>query len=155
MEPESAGQPSGTPGTDEALVDARVNAPVSAGREMPLVNVGVSATVINRGSFGDRSFREDFPDADVAARMAKRAEPVVAPRELEDPLTPREVEVLGLMAGGRSNRELAEGLSISPGTVRSHVQNIIAKLEVSDRTGAVVRGIELGLIRVTPERRGS
>ncbi len=156
-EPEqgSTGRPPESPwDADGALADAGVNAPVSAGREMPLADVRVGVPVAGGGSAG-QPFREDLPDAAVAAKMARRKGPGGTPRALEEPLTPREVEVLVLMAGGRSNRELAQSLSISPGTVRSHVQNIIAKLEVSDRTGAVVRGIELGLIEVTTERRGS
>jgi DNA-binding NarL/FixJ family response regulator len=70
----------------------------------------------------------------------------------EEPLTAREVEILKLIAGSRSNREVAEKLVVSSGTVRVHVQHIIAKLGVSDRTGAVVRGIELGLIPLHPSR---
>jgi DNA-binding NarL/FixJ family response regulator len=70
----------------------------------------------------------------------------------EEPLTAREAEVLKLTAGSRSNREIAEELVVSTGTVRVHVQHIIAKLGVSDRTGAVVCGIELGLIPL-PARR--
>jgi DNA-binding CsgD family transcriptional regulator len=63
-----------------------------------------------------------------------------------EPLTPREVEVLGLVARGWTNRAVAEELVLSVGTVRVHVQHILRKLGVSDRTGAVVRGMELGLI---------
>lgn len=66
--------------------------------------------------------------------------------KLARPLTPREVEVLGLMAQGRTNREIAQSFVISVGTVKNHVEHIIAKLEVSDRTQAVVRALELGVI---------
>ncbi len=61
-------------------------------------------------------------------------------------LTAREIEVLNLIAQGRTNRQIAKSLTISPGTVRVHVQHIIAKLEVSDRTEAAVRASELGLL---------
>jgi DNA-binding NarL/FixJ family response regulator len=60
-------------------------------------------------------------------------------------ITPREVEVLRLLTQGRTNPEIARELGISRGTVKIHVQHIIAKLEVSDRTQAAVRAIELGL----------
>ncbi len=66
--------------------------------------------------------------------------------ELSHPLTPRELEVLELVALGRTNREVAEGFVISVGTVKNHVEHIIAKLGASDRTQAVVRALELGLI---------
>lgn len=66
--------------------------------------------------------------------------------ELPQPLTPREREVLELVALGRTNREIAKDLVISVGTAKNHVEHIIAKLEASDRTQAVVRALELGLI---------
>ena len=61
-------------------------------------------------------------------------------------LTPREREVLRLVAHGKSNREIAEQLIVTEGTVKVHVGNIFSKLEVSDRTQAVVRAIDLGII---------
>jgi two-component system, NarL family, response regulator LiaR len=66
-------------------------------------------------------------------------------------ITLREVEVLRLLAQGRTNPAIAQELGISRGTVKIHVQHIIAKLGVSDRTQAAVRAIELGLL--DPERR--
>lgn len=62
-------------------------------------------------------------------------------------LTPREREVLAQLGTGRTNRQIAEALVLSPGTVKVHVERIIAKLGVSDRTQAVVRAWELGLLR--------
>ena len=61
-------------------------------------------------------------------------------------LTPREVEVLQLLARGQTNPQVAQRLKISRGTVKIHVQHIIAKLGVSDRTQAAVRAIELGVL---------
>jgi DNA-binding NarL/FixJ family response regulator len=68
-------------------------------------------------------------------------------------LTPRELEVLQLMQLGRTNRQVAEELFISRGTVKRHVENIIAKLGVSDRTQAVVRALELGVLDLSEEQR--
>jgi DNA-binding NarL/FixJ family response regulator len=70
---------------------------------------------------------------------------------LPSSLTGREVEVLRLMARGQTNKEIAQNLFISVGTVKKHVHHIIDKLGVSDRTQAVVRAFEEGLVS---ERRG-
>jgi DNA-binding NarL/FixJ family response regulator len=64
-------------------------------------------------------------------------------------LSPREQEVLERLARGHTNREIGEELNITPHTVKIHVEHILSKLGVSDRTQAAVRAIELGYI--TPE----
>jgi LuxR family maltose regulon positive regulatory protein len=69
-----------------------------------------------------------------------------ANRALIEPLTPREVEVLGLIQAGLSNQQIATQLFLSLNTVKVHVKNIFAKLEVDSRTQAVHRAIDLGLI---------
>ncbi len=74
------------------------------------------------------------------ARSSQGATPAV------ESLTPRELEVLGLMKLGRTNRQIAADLVISLGTAKNHVEHIIAKLGVSDRTQAVVRALELGIV---------
>jgi len=61
-------------------------------------------------------------------------------------LTRREEEVLNLLAGGLSNREIAEQLSLSEGTVKNHVSNIIGKLQANDRTHAVIIALKQGLV---------
>jgi DNA-binding NarL/FixJ family response regulator len=61
-------------------------------------------------------------------------------------LTPRELEVLELMKLGWTNGQIAQELVISRGTVKNHVEHIITKLGVSDRTQAVVRALELGIL---------
>jgi len=61
-------------------------------------------------------------------------------------LTPREVEVLRLLSQGQTNPQIAKNLLVSRGTVKIHVQHIISKLGVSDRTQAAVRAIEAGLL---------
>ncbi len=63
-----------------------------------------------------------------------------------EPLSEREREVLRLMSGGLSNKEIANTLDLSEGTVKNHVSNILAKLGVRDRTRAVLKAIDLGWI---------
>jgi DNA-binding NarL/FixJ family response regulator len=59
--------------------------------------------------------------------------------------------VLKLLTLGQTNREIAQNLTVSVATVKNHVEHILAKLVVSDRTQAAVRAIELGLLRTTPK----
>lgn len=63
-----------------------------------------------------------------------------------DPLTERETEILRLMAGGYSNKEIANSLGVAEGTVKNHVSNILSKLGVRDRTRAVLKAFELGIV---------
>lgn len=65
-------------------------------------------------------------------------------------LTSREAEVVRLMAGGYSNREIARALGTAEGTVKNHVSSILAKFGVRDRTRAVLKGLETGLLRTPP-----
>jgi DNA-binding NarL/FixJ family response regulator len=71
---------------------------------------------------------------------------------LKDALTPREKEVLGLLTTGLTNQQIAHTLTISKGTAKVHVERIIRKLGVSDRTQAAVRAIELGFTAPDPQR---
>jgi DNA-binding NarL/FixJ family response regulator len=66
--------------------------------------------------------------------------------ESPDPLTKRELEVLRLMAGGYSNREIGDALGASEGTVKNHISSILSKLGVRDRIRAVLKGLESGRI---------
>lgn len=63
-----------------------------------------------------------------------------------DPLTERETEILRLMAGGFSNKEIANSLGVAEGTIKNHVSNILSKLGVRDRTRAVLKAFELQLV---------
>ena len=95
-------------------------------------------------------------DTKLAARLLRRmAAESVGKRALAvrgDPhvesLTPRELEVLELMKLGLTNRQIAEQLVISLGTAKNHVEHIIAKLGVSDRTQAVVKCLKLGILEL-------
>ena len=70
-----------------------------------------------------------------------------APRE---ELTAREAEVVRLMAGGYSNREIARALGTAEGTIKNHVSSILAKFGARDRTRAVLKALETGLLRAPP-----
>ncbi len=63
-----------------------------------------------------------------------------------DPLTKREIEILGMMAAGYSNREIAKACFVAEGTVKNHISSILSKLGVRDRTRAVLRALHLGLM---------
>jgi DNA-binding NarL/FixJ family response regulator len=62
-------------------------------------------------------------------------------------LTERETEVLRLMAGGYSNREIAAALDVSEGTIKNHVSSVLSKLGVRDRTRAVLKALDAGWLR--------
>ncbi len=94
-----------------------------------------------------------------AIRAAARGESVLAPvvaarlmgraREPErEALSGREVEVLKLVAGGTSNKEIGEKLHISEATVKSHLSHIFGKLGVDDRTAAVTAALERGILQL-------
>ena len=126
-----------------------------------------AAGYVLKGASGDRlvnaiqrTLKGESPlNQELAAQLLRRlsdkrqeeAKPHPRPQgreeQLAEELTPRETEVLGLLARGQSNPGIAQSLSISRATAKVHVERIIRKLEVSDRTQAAVRAIELGLIR--------
>ena len=84
------------------------------------------------------------PALTAALLEGARAHPLPAAPEpvLIEPLTPRETEVLRLMAAAYTNREIAEALGTAEGTVKIHVSNVLAKLGARDRTHAVLRALE-------------
>ncbi|UOX91330.1 response regulator transcription factor [Amycolatopsis sp. FBCC-B4732] len=85
--------------------------------------------------------------AKVVARFAQLADaPEPGPQPLVVPLSDRELEVLRLLAGGRSNREIATTLFLAEGTVKNHVTNLLGKLGARDRTQAALRARDLGLL---------
>lgn len=79
---------------------------------------------------------------ELAARLAARS-----PRSH---LSPRELEVIKLMIQGKRNREIARHLSITEGTVKIHVSNVLAKLGVTDRTEAVTQALQRGIVALAP-----
>lgn len=74
----------------------------------------------------------------------------LSPEPPREALTAREAEVVRLMAGGYSNREIAQALGTAEGTIKNHVSSILSKFGVRDRTRAVLKALENGLLR-TPD----
>lgn len=81
---------------------------------------------------------------ELIVQMAAESELVA--RATPDPLTPREVEILELVAQGQTNRQIAERLIVAVGTIKVHVEHILGKLGAADRTQAAVRAVELGIV---------
>jgi ATP/maltotriose-dependent transcriptional regulator MalT len=89
--------------------------------------------------------RQALPGGDPATPLA-RSDGNGASLRLEDPLSEREIEVLTLLASGRTNSEVAGDLFVSVGTVKSHTGNIYRKLGAKNRAEALTRARELDLI---------
>jgi DNA-binding NarL/FixJ family response regulator len=86
-------------------------------------------------------------DADVTQNLASRIPaPSAQPAPALDDLTPREIEVLRMLAEGVGNREMAARLGISDHTVKFHISSILDKLGAATRTEAVTMGIRMGII---------
>ncbi len=88
--------------------------------------------------------------AKVVSEFSRISKP--APKNVEtflpDPLSPREIEIIRLVATGASNKEIAEKLVISEGTVKNHLSSILSKMSVRDRMQAVLKAKELGIINI-------
>ena len=93
------------------------------------------------------SFLQPSVAAKVVAEFARMAQQAPArPAPLPEPLTSRELEILRLLAAGHSNREIANRLYITEGTVKNHVTDILGKLGVHDRTQAALKARDFGLL---------
>lgn len=93
------------------------------------------------------SFLQPSVAAKVVAEFSRLSQsPITSPQSLVEPLSERELEVLKLVADGRSNKEIAATLFIAEGTVKNHITNILGKLGVRDRTQAALKAKELNLI---------
>jgi DNA-binding NarL/FixJ family response regulator len=84
--------------------------------------------------------------AKVVAEFSRLSRAVVPPIEITNPLSVREVEILNLVSTGLNNREIADKLVISEGTVKNHLTNILSKLGARDRMQATLRAKELGIL---------
>lgn len=101
-------------------------------KDMPLKRVVEAIRALHAG-------RQYFP-TEIASRLAERLRQSI--------LTPREFDVLQMIAEGRSNKEIGSALGIVEGTVKIHVTNIINKLGVADRTQAVTTAIKRGILEL-------
>jgi DNA-binding NarL/FixJ family response regulator len=104
-----------------------------------------------RGYLLKGSLREDLLETIRAVHAGQRRLSAalaieVAEHASDDVLTPREIDVLRLIARGNANKEIAWKLSLAEETVKVHVKNILAKLGVNDRTHAVMVGLKRGII---------
>jgi LuxR family maltose regulon positive regulatory protein len=91
--------------------------------------------------------REPVPYLDsLIARGAAPYQPRLMPTRTAEALTPREHSILELLGHGRSNKEIARSLRISPETVKSHVKHMFTKLGIARRTQAMPRAQSLGLV---------
>src|SRR6266852_1023999 len=81
-------------------------------------------------------------------RLPASVAQTLAEHVADEPISPRELGVLSLMAAGKRNKEIASELSIAEDTVKMHVRNILSKLQVSDRTEAVTIAIRRGIIHL-------
>ncbi len=143
-------------------------------REMPHVRI-IFCTMFEDDEFvfaglkaGGRGYilKDDHPDTMLRAiRAVGHGESLLGPSIAEkvmrqfsalpgkqtplvDDLTPRETEILELVAAGRSNKEIAEALTLSEKTVKNHINNIFSKLHVCDRSHAMLYAIRQGLVKV-------
>ena len=116
----------------------------------------LAARALKAGAHGyvlKERVRDDLPDIIRAVHSGmKRIEPVIALQIADyacDPtLTSREIEILQLVSGGNSNKRIAKTLTIGEETVKSHVRNIISKLDARDRTHAMTLAVRRGIIQL-------
>ncbi|MCA9872325.1 MAG: response regulator transcription factor [Anaerolineales bacterium] len=101
-----------------------------------------------RAAAEGKSFLQPSVAAKVVAEFARltAVAPTRTAQPLVEPLSERELEILALVANGLSNKEIAAELYIAEGTVKNHVTNILSKLGVRDRTQAVLKAKDIGLL---------
>jgi DNA-binding NarL/FixJ family response regulator len=97
--------------------------------------------------------REELLEIIRSVHAGKRRLPAAIAQKLtehmaDEPISPRELEVLSLMAAGKRNKEIASELSIAEDTAKMHVRNILSKLQVNDRTEAVTIALRRGIIHL-------
>jgi DNA-binding NarL/FixJ family response regulator len=154
------------PGMDGVAAIAALAAAGSSARVLVLTTFDTDSDVLPAIEAGATGYLlKDSPRAELlrAVRAAARGESVLSPSvatrlvgqvraPAQDPLSQRELEVLGLVARGSTNREAAARLFISEATVKTHLLHVYAKLGVNDRAAAVAEAFERGLL--TPGTRG-
>jgi DNA-binding NarL/FixJ family response regulator len=112
------------------------------------LRAGVQGYVLKKSSSGDELVTALRTVAGGQRWIPKEVAGKLASRNLHEELTAREVEVLGEIAKGLANKEIAETLNISEYTVKDHLKHILGKLQVADRTEAVTTAIQRGIIHL-------
>jgi len=148
------------PGGDGVQATAGIVAALPGTRVIVLTTYESDADIVRAVEAGATGYLlkdTPLPDLVTAIRAAARGETVLGPtvagrlishlrRPAVEPLSGRETEVLSLVARGETNAEIGRALFISEATVKTHLLRAFAKLGVSDRTAAVTRAIELGML---------
>jgi NarL family two-component system response regulator LiaR len=126
------------------LDDEKVYPALEAGATSYLLKTSKASEIANavRSTFHGQSILE--PEVTGKMMMKMRQKDVTHPH---DQLTSREMEILMLMAEGKSNQEIADQLFIALKTAKTHVSNILSKLEVQDRTQAVIYAFKHSLVK--------
>jgi DNA-binding NarL/FixJ family response regulator len=106
------------------------------------IRIAAQGQVLLQSDIASKIFASLFPSA---PPPASKPESLSLPPGTLEHLTDREREILTMVAAGASNREIAEALFITEGTVKNHLSNILSKLGVRDRTQAALKAKELGL----------
>ncbi|UBU18206.1 response regulator [Nonomuraea gerenzanensis] len=152
------------PGTDGVSATRQLTERANAARVLVLTTYDTDSHVLPAIEAGATGYLlKDAPRDELlrAVRAAARGEAVLAPsvaallmgrvrRPAPGPLSPREVEVLHLVASGATNREAAARLFLTEATVKSHLLSIYAKLGVKDRAAAVSEAFNRGLLTPRP-----
>ncbi|MDQ8203507.1 response regulator transcription factor [Pelagicoccus sp. SDUM812003] len=116
---------------DEVLQAFKAGAQGFVVKEMPLESLLEGIRSVYQG--------DQYMPPEISARVSRR---------VVSQLSPRELEVLGLVAKGQSNKEIASNLCLVEGTVKVHLTNILSKLQVSDRTQAILAAVKRGIIQI-------
>ncbi|MCM3655184.1 response regulator [Metabacillus litoralis] len=126
------------------LDDEKVYPALEAGATSYLLKTSKASEIANavRSTYQGQSILE--PEVTGKMMMKMRQKNVTSPH---DQLTTREMEILMLMAEGKSNQEIADELFIALKTAKTHVSNILSKLEVQDRTQAVIYAFKHSLVK--------
>ncbi len=112
-------------------------------KDAPSEKLAEAIRVAARGE----TFLQPSVAAKVVAEFARLSRKTTGhPDSNSEPLSERELEVLGLIARGHSNREIADALFLAEGTVKNHVTSILSKLHARDRTQAAIKARDSGLI---------
>lgn len=147
------------PGLNGVEAISRIQTEFPGARIIVLTTYSGDAQVVSALRAGARGYilkgnvHRELPDTIRAVHAGQKRIPPEIAEELaqhvaDDDLTPREIDVLRLIAAGNANKQIADQLSIGEATVKSHVTNILSKLGANDRVHAVTIGLKRGIIEL-------